>query len=90
VRIKQTAEQFATRLKIPVATDPELLFNGPSNAARAIALGHGAGAGMDTPYMDAFATGLSDRGFRVARFEFPYMANYRKTGKRKPPDRAPD
>jgi len=39
--------------------------------------------------MSAFATGLAARGFRVARFEFPYMAGYRKTGKRRPPDSQP-
>jgi len=68
--------------------DPELLIDGPSRA-RTIALAHGAGAGVDTPFMAFFATQLADRGFRVVRFEFPYMASYRKTGKRKPPDREP-
>ena len=50
---------------------------------------HGAGAGMDTPFMNAFASGLASHGIRVVRFEFPYMASYRTTGKRKPPDREP-
>src|SRR5260370_31939297 len=44
---------------------------------------------MDSPGMDAFAAGRADHGFRVARFEFPYMAAYRATGKRKPRDREP-
>ena len=39
--------------------------------------------------MNFFATGLADRGFRVVRFEFPYMASKRSTGKGKPPDREP-
>jgi predicted alpha/beta-hydrolase family hydrolase len=68
---------------------PELLLDGPKDAAQSIALAHGAGAGMDTPFMNAFAHGLASRGFRVARFEFPYMASYRSTGQRKPPDREP-
>jgi predicted alpha/beta-hydrolase family hydrolase len=42
---------------------------------------------MDTPFMDFFAKGLSKQGLRVVRFEFPYMASYRSTGKRKPTDR---
>jgi uncharacterized protein len=67
--------------------DPELLFDGPKEASRTIVLAHGAGAGMDTPFMKSMATGLASRGFRVARFEFPYMASFRKTRKRKPPDR---
>jgi len=69
--------------------EPELLLGGPKKATWTIALAHGAGAGMDTPFMNAFAAGLVERDFRVARFEFPYMAEHRKTGKRKPPDREP-
>jgi predicted alpha/beta-hydrolase family hydrolase len=68
---------------------PKLLFDGPADAAQTIALAHGAGAGMDTPFMNAFAQGLASRGFRVARFEFAYMASYRRTGQKKPPDREP-
>src|SRR5262249_24287946 len=30
-----------------------------------------------------------ERGYRVARFEFPYMASRRKTGRGGPPDREP-
>jgi len=44
---------------------------------------------MDTPFMNHFATGLADAGFQVVRFEFPYMAAFRKSGARKPPDREP-
>ena len=69
--------------------DPDLLFDGPSKAKWSIALAHGAGAGMDTPFMNAFASGLAAGGFRVARFEFPYMVSQRATGKKKPPDREP-
>jgi predicted alpha/beta-hydrolase family hydrolase len=70
-------------------SDPELLFDGPDNPSRTIVLAHGAGAGMHTPFMNFFAKGLGDRGFRVVRFEFPYMASYRNTGKKRPPDREP-
>jgi predicted alpha/beta-hydrolase family hydrolase len=65
------------------------LFNGPSDATRKIALAHGAGAPMDSPFMEFFAAGLAKQGFRVARFEFPYMASKRITGKRRPPDPEP-
>jgi predicted alpha/beta-hydrolase family hydrolase len=68
---------------------PDLLIDGPKKAKQTIVLAHGAGAAMDTPFMDYFAKGLADRGFRVARFEFPYMAAKRLTGKSKPPDREP-
>ena len=38
--------------------------------------------------MLAFADGLAKEGFRVARFEFPYMAERRTSGRKRPPDRA--
>jgi predicted alpha/beta-hydrolase family hydrolase len=68
--------------------NPELKFDGPKDAKIRIALAHGAGAGMNTPFMDAMATGLAEHGFRVARFEFPYMAKRQQGGKR-PPDPQP-
>jgi predicted alpha/beta-hydrolase family hydrolase len=72
-----------------VAGDPDFLFDGPKDVPKTIALAHGAGAAMDSPFMEFFAQGLGQHGYRVARFEFPYMASYRSTGTRKPPDRAP-
>ena len=68
---------------------PVLIWNGPKRASLTIALAHGAGAPMDTSFMTFFAEGLAARGHRVARFEFPYMAARRDSGKRKPPDRQP-
>jgi uncharacterized protein len=67
----------------------QLLVDGPSGAARTIILAHGAGAPMDTDFMNFFAKGLVKHGLRVVRFEFPYMATRRKTGKGGPPDREP-
>lgn len=67
----------------------KLLIDGPKKAKWTVALAHGAGAPMDTPFMNYFAEQLADRGFRVVRFEFPYMAAKRETGKSKPPDREP-
>ncbi|MCH7936038.1 MAG: dienelactone hydrolase family protein [Proteobacteria bacterium] len=68
---------------------PPLLLDGPDDAPLTIALAHGAGAAMDSPFMAAFAEGLAAGGFRVARFEFPYMTKRRETGTKRPPDRAP-
>ncbi|MCI0740151.1 MAG: dienelactone hydrolase family protein [Gemmataceae bacterium] len=67
----------------------ELLIDGPDDARWTVVLAHGAGAAMDAPFINHFAVGLAERDFRAVRFEFPYMANYRKTGQRKPPDREP-
>ena len=68
---------------------PQILFDGPVDAPLTVALAHGAGAPMDSPFMAAFAEGLAAEGFRAARFEFPYMVRRRETGTRKPPDRGP-
>jgi predicted alpha/beta-hydrolase family hydrolase len=67
----------------------DLLFDGPSDAPFTIALAHGAGAPMDSPFMRRVAAGLAAGGLRVARFEFPYMARRRSEGKRGAPDREP-
>lgn len=52
-----------------MTADPLLLLDGPADASATIILAHGAGAAMDAPFMNYFATGLADRGLRVVRFE---------------------
>ncbi len=66
---------------------PDLLIDGPRSAPLTVALAHGAGAPMDTEFMDAFAKGIAEQGYRCVRFEFAYMADRRATGKKRPPDR---
>lgn len=65
------------------------MIDGPADADRALLLAHGAGAPMDSPFMAAMAAGLAERGWRVLRFEFPYMAQQRLSGRRRAPDRLP-
>ncbi len=48
-------------------------------------LAHGAGAPMDSDFMTDMATRLADQGVSVLRFEFPYMAQRRLDGRRRPP-----
>lgn len=67
----------------------EFISNGPADARTTLVLAHGAGAPMDTPFMDTIAEGVAGAGIRVLRFEFPYMARRREDGKRRPPDRQP-
>ena len=64
------------------------LFDGPEKSRCSILLAHGAGAPMDSPAMNAIAGNLAEAGFRVARFEFDYMASRRTSSGRKPPPRA--
>ncbi len=66
---------------------PQILDEGPTDAPLTVALAHGAGAPMDSPFMDFFARGIAGCGCRVVRFEFPYMAARRADGSRRPPDR---
>jgi predicted alpha/beta-hydrolase family hydrolase len=64
----------------------ELLLDGDP-AAPVFVFAHGAGAAMDSRGMTALATRIAERGVRVVRFEFAYMAA-RREGQRKPPPRA--
>lgn len=61
------------------------LFDGPEDAASILVLAHGAGAPMDSDFMEAIAARLAIRGHRVARFEFAYMAARRTGGAKRPP-----
>jgi predicted alpha/beta-hydrolase family hydrolase len=63
------------------------LYDGPEDGRVTVLLAHGAGAPMDSAGMTAIARALAAREFRVARFEFGYMAA-RRGGERKPPPRA--
>jgi uncharacterized protein len=67
----------------------ELLYDGPKDAALTLVLAHGAGAAMDSPFMNRIAAGVSASGIQVVRFEFPYMSAQRRTHKRSAPDREP-
>ncbi len=67
----------------------ETLVDGPAAAQATLLLAHGAGAPMDSPFMEAMAQGLAGRGWRVVRFEFPYMARQRISGRKSAPDRLP-
>ncbi len=64
------------------------LDTGPSEAAVRLVMAHGAGAGMDSPFMTRMAELLADRAIAVTRFEFGYMAARRDGGKRRPPPKA--
>ncbi|MGU9855042.1 alpha/beta family hydrolase [Pseudomonas sp. LF245] len=52
-------------------------------------LAHGAGAPMDSAFMNDMAARLAAHGVNVLRFEFPYMAQRRVDGGKRPPNPAP-
>jgi predicted alpha/beta-hydrolase family hydrolase len=63
------------------------LTDGPDAAEQTYVFAHGAGGPMDAPFMNLVARELGERGIRVVRFEFPYMAARRTGGKLGAPDR---
>jgi hypothetical protein len=66
----------------------EFLITGPPNPIARFLCAHGAGAGMETAFLQAIARLLAERGVATYRFEFAYMAGRRTSGARKPPPRA--
>ncbi|MGO9604675.1 MAG: alpha/beta fold hydrolase [Candidatus Binataceae bacterium] len=64
----------------------DFLIDGPKTGAMTLVLAHGAGAAMDSPFMQTIAHGVAAKGIRVVRFEFPYMRRRRETGKGGAPD----
>jgi uncharacterized protein len=70
---------------------PDILVT-PAQAGKStpttLLLAHGAGAPMDSPFLQAIAALMAARGLRVVRFEFIYMSARRTGGKRRPPPKA--
>jgi predicted alpha/beta-hydrolase family hydrolase len=66
------------------------MLSGPANSKHTFLFAHGAGGAMDSTFMNEVADALGERGIRVVRFEFPYMAARREgTKKGGAPDRQP-
>jgi len=53
--------RISARLELPAAARACYIF------------AHGAGAGMEHPFMRAMAAGLAERGVATLRYQFPYM-----------------
>ncbi|MEK1943864.1 MAG: alpha/beta family hydrolase [Pseudomonas sp.] len=63
------------------------LWNRPVGDVRATFIfAHGAGAPMDSPFLTSMAERLALQGVAVLRFEFPYMAQRRLDGGKRPPN----
>lgn len=69
---------------------PLVRVDKPADSARVnLILAHGAGAPMDSPFMQRMAQRLAFHGVAVWRFEFAYMAERRATGRKRPPSPQP-
>lgn len=65
-----------------------VLQNGAEDAPARLIIAHGAGAGINTSFLETIAILLVERGLAVTRLEFAYMTAGREKGSRKPPPRA--
>ena len=75
--LETTAHSFeATRSSGVVSA----LLTCPPEADCLLVFGHGAGAGMRHPFMEALAVRLADRRIATFRYQFPYM----EQGRRRP------
>jgi predicted alpha/beta-hydrolase family hydrolase len=72
------------RLTIDGPSPVSGVYGRPANAAATIVVAHGAGAGMDHPFLVGFTRAMNDEGIATLRFNFAYI----EAGKRSP-DRAP-
>ncbi len=66
----------------------DCLYDGPRDAPASFLFAHGAGAPMDSDFMNAMAEAVAAHNICVTRFEFPYMAERRTGGKKRPPPKA--
>jgi predicted alpha/beta-hydrolase family hydrolase len=51
----------------------------PSKPAATLAVAHGAGAGMDHPFLAGFSRAMNDEGIATLRFNFVYLENGRRS-----------
>jgi predicted alpha/beta-hydrolase family hydrolase len=66
-----------TRKKLSIAVDEDTVVSAvatvPREANSCLVLAHGAGAGMNHPFIVAACNGLAERGMATLRYQFPYM-----------------
>lgn len=55
-----------------------------------VVFAHGAGAGLQSDFMQFFALALALNDIEVVRFNFPYWQKFMDTGVRRPPNRMPE
>lgn len=62
------------------AVDVSATWEDHAHSRGVVVIAHGAGAGMDHPFLVGFARALRDEGFTTVRFNFPYV----EAGRRMP------
>ena len=75
------------KITIPVSTEigkVSAISLIPAKPVCVLTIAHGAGAGMNHPFMEELATSLTEKGVVTVRFNFPYMEK-RKGAPDRPP-----
>jgi uncharacterized protein len=66
------------QFRVEGATNVSALLVRPKNARWLLALAHGAGAGMNHPFMENLTNELSAVTIATFRYQFPYMEQHRR------------
>ena len=78
-----TPEERLT-IDVPGTGPVNAVYTRPSKPAASLVLHHGAGAGMDHPFMAGFARAIADEGVATLRCNFPYIEAGKRTPDRQP------
>ncbi|MDX3775442.1 dienelactone hydrolase family protein [Chromatiaceae bacterium AAb-1] len=65
----------------------DILKDCPAQPVARLLLAHGAGAAVQSPFMQQLTAALLQHKIEVWRFNFPYMQQQLSTGKKRPPDK---
>jgi uncharacterized protein len=68
------------RIEVPSKGDVSAVFGSAPAPIATLVVAHGAGAGMDHPFMVGFTRACNELGLATIRFNFPYM----EAGRRSP------
>jgi uncharacterized protein len=66
------------RFGVEGGVEVSALLSMPAKARRLLVLAHGAGAGMNHPFMEKLAVELASVGVATLRYQFPYMEERRR------------
>lgn len=69
----QAAAREMFRIGLSGGLAVSALLRRPQDARAALVLAHGAGAGMEHPFMEELSAALATQGIATLRFQFPFM-----------------
>lgn len=72
------AERFSIEVALPSGVVPVSAERTSGVDGATVLIAHGAGAGMDHPFLTGFAEALAREGFSTLRFNFPYVEQGRR------------